>query len=164
MQKKSSIAEQVKRVTFHLIESDDFLDHYAIHHTWSPLVAACLICGYKPGELKDYEFHVHVVSEGAVTKKAIESFDCIDVVRADELLNIAESITQRWPDCDPVAEEVIQWALRKGLIADSPFARSVLGTVPERALREKIEALREEVDRLDQCTLLCHSGFLARIE
>ena len=150
MHKIETSLYQVSQIRFQLVESDDFLARYAIGYKWPPFHAACLILGLKPPERKvDGKVLVGVYQGSLIDNTDIDAFDPINNELAEHILDIAKSLRQQWPKASPVAADVIRWALEKGLIDDSPFTRTVLGTVPESSLRDEIERLRGENDRLE---------------
>ena len=84
-----------------------------------------------------------------LTQSIIDTFDPIDIELAEKVLTVEKSLRQQWPDADPIASDVILWALGKGLIADGSFTRTVLGTVPESDLHDENKRLREQIECLE---------------
>jgi hypothetical protein len=142
-------ATPTKRIKFYLVESDDFFHDFAIRHTWTPFEAACLICGMKPGPVVDGKVLVGVVSSELVCQQVLDEFKAVDAVAAIRLLTLARSVRQKWLPKDPVATEVIEWAVGKGLVWDTPFVRMVLGRVPEAAHLQEIERLHQRITTLE---------------
>jgi hypothetical protein len=138
-----------KRIKFHLVESDDFFHDFAIRHTWTPFEAACLIYGMKPGSVVDGQVLVGVVSDEPICQQSFDEFEQVNVKTAIRILDLANSIKQKWFPGNPVATEVIEWALGKGLVCNTPFVLSVIGKVPEAAHLRQIEILNLRIAKLE---------------
>jgi len=132
-------------VRFRLIDSDEFLDEFAIRHLWFPFEAACVLRGMQPISHESGVATVGVVPLGgnALDQRDIDGFDSTDSETERDLLILAQSIRDKWKFQTPAGPDVVEWALGKGFVLNSRFVRKVLGRVPD-------EAHRQEIDRLNQ--------------
>jgi hypothetical protein len=143
----SSLPTSIK---FRLIESDEFLDEYAIRHLWTPFEAACVLRGVKPISVEGRRATVGVSLPGnhAIEQCDIDGFASTDPALERDLLVLAQSIEGRWANQQPVASEVVEWALGKGIGLNDRFVQKVLGRIPDEAARREIARLNHEIEVL----------------
>lgn len=137
-------------IKFRLIESDEFLDEYAIRHLWTPFEAACVLRGVQPISIEDGLATVGVGLKGnhAIDQQDIDDFNSADPETERDLLVLAQSIEARWTNQLPVASEVVEWALGKGIVLNDRFVQKVLGRIPDEAARQEIERLNRQIEAL----------------
>lgn len=137
-------------IKFRLIESDEFLDEYAIRHLWTPFEAACVLRGVQPISVEDGLATVGVGLKGnhAIEQQDIDDFNSADPEAERDLLVLTQSIEARWTNQLPVASEVVEWALGKGIGLNDRFVQKVLGRIPDEAARQEIARLNQEIAAL----------------
>lgn len=136
-------------IRFRLNDSDDFLSAFAIRPKWTAFEAACLIRGCEPGPVRDGLTTVGVVSTTMIDNQTLDDFEPKQDDLAEDITNIAESIRGKWGTEQPSAESVVEWAIGKGLMWDTPFTRKVLGRVPFAAHLEQVERLNKKIESLE---------------
>lgn len=146
---KSTSSGVPDRIQFRLIESDDFLDRFAVRHEWTPFEAACLVFGMEPGQIVDGTAVVGVTSNFALDQESVDKFETTDHDTAASVLNLTESIQQRWSGATPTGQAIIEWAVNKGLIGNTPFVHQVLGIVPNAEHLDEIGRLHDRIEELE---------------
>ena len=140
----------VKTIRFVLTDSDDFLDSFALRHLWLPFEAACLIRGYEPKEIVGNSATVWIESQYSLSTTIIDEFASDDPEASRDLIDLTAAIIQKWGTKAIEAETVVEWALLKGEMTNTPFVRKVLGRVPYHEHIEETKRLRAEIEGLKQ--------------
>jgi hypothetical protein len=138
-------------IQFHLLESEEAFDAFALRDKWTPFEAACLIKGMLPGQIVNGSARVGVVPEHRITQELIDKFESVQPDLSHELIGLASTIRSNVHANTADATEITTWALKKNLLSpQSPLVRQVLGVPPKLATVDDLQVLRAENERLQK--------------